>query len=309
MQNAILDPKLLAATRGLTLAARGLVAGLLPGLHASRQPGMAREFAQYRAYQPGDEPRHIDWKLYARSDRYFVRESEIETAITVRLILDATASMQHADAANPSLNKFDLARVLAAALTLLAAAQGDQVGLHVVGDGGGVVSVLPGQHRQPTERILRTLENSHAAGPWPADARRELRAAFAAGTPRGGGGDGAAREIVIVLTDGHEQRDEIRSALAPLRSRGHELLLFQIVGRDEEAFPFHGLVRFEDWETGATFETDADAARAAWVDGYEQRLRAWRRDWEGGKRFDSLRFLLDEPPGKVLRAYLKQRQK
>ncbi len=305
--STVLDPKLLAATRGLTLAARGLVAGLLPGLHASRQPGMAREFAQYRAYQPGDEPRHIDWKLYARSDRYFVRESEIETAINVRLILDATASMRHADASNLELTKFDLARTLAAALALLAAAQGDQVGLHAIG-GEGIVSVLPGQHRQPTERILRTLENLQAAGSWPADARRALHSAFATGMPRAGG-DGSAREIVVVLTDGHEQNDEIRAALAPLRSRGHELLLFQIIGRDEEVFPFHGLVRFEDWETGATFETDADAARAAWVDGYDQRLRAWRRDWEGGGRFDSLRFLLDEPPGKVLRAYLKQRRK
>ncbi len=295
----ILDPQLLAATHGLTLAARGLVSGILPGLHASRQPGMAREFAQYRAYQPGDEPRHIDWKLYARSDRYFVRESEIETAINIRLILDASASMRHADAADPSRTKFDLARNLAAALALLAAAQGDQVGLHAV-SGEGVVSVPPGQHRQPTERILRTLATLQPSGRWPADARRALQAAFAAGT---------AREIVVVLTDGHEQDDEIRAALAPLRSRGHELLLFQIVGRDEEDFPFHGPVRFEDWETGATFETDADAARDAWVEGYAQRLRAWRHDWEGVGRFESLRFILDEPPGKVLRAYLKQRQK
>ena len=68
---SVLDPHLLAATRGLALAARKLVAGVLPGLHSSRQPGMAREFAQYRAYQPGDDPKHIDWKLYARSDRFF----------------------------------------------------------------------------------------------------------------------------------------------------------------------------------------------------------------------------------------------
>ena len=304
---AAFNPKLLAATHGLTLAARGLVAGVLPGLHASRQPGMAREFAQYRAYQPGDEPRHIDWKLYARSDRYFVRESEIETAITVRLILDASASMRHVDASNPVLTKFDLARTLAAALALLATAQGDQVGLHAIG-GGGVVSILPGQHRQPTERILRTLENLRAAGSWPTDATRALQSAFANGTPRGAG-DGSAREIVIVLTDSHEQHDEIRTALAPLQSRGHEVLLFQIIGRDEKEFPFHGLTRFEDWETGAVFETDADAARTAWVDGYDQRLRAWQRDWKSGGRFDSLRFLLDEPPGNVLRAYLKRRQK
>ena len=97
----VLDPRLLAATRGLTLAARRLAAGVLPGLHASRQAGLAREFSQYRAYQPGDDPRHVDWKLFARSDRYYVRESEVETALTVRVLLDATASMRHADTTGP----------------------------------------------------------------------------------------------------------------------------------------------------------------------------------------------------------------
>ena len=297
---AFLDPQTLAATRGLTLAARELVAGVLPGLHASRRTGTAREFAQYRAYQPGDEPRRIDWKLYARSDRYFVRESETETAVNVRLVLDATASMLHADAAHPTRTKFDLARTLAGALALLAAAQGDQVGLHAVG-GGGIVSVPPGQHRQPTERILRTLETLRAAGSWPTGARGALESALAAGA--------APREIVVVLTDGHEQDDEIRAALAPSRARGHELILCQLVGRDEEAFPFQGLVRFEDRETGAVLETDADAARAAWVEGYRQRLRAWEQEWGRAGRFEAWRFLLDEPPGNALRAYLKRRQK
>src|SRR4051812_22770 len=96
-KHAILDPRLLAATQGLTLTARRLVAGAIAGLHASRRPGIAREFSQYRAYQAGDEPRHIDWKLFARSDRYFLRESEIDTRVAITLVLDATASMQHRD--------------------------------------------------------------------------------------------------------------------------------------------------------------------------------------------------------------------
>ena len=97
----VLDPRLLAATRGLSLAARHLAAGLLPGLHTSRRTGLAREFSQYRPYQPGDDPRHVDWKLFARSDRYFVRESEVETALVVRVVLDATASMRQTDTTGP----------------------------------------------------------------------------------------------------------------------------------------------------------------------------------------------------------------
>ena len=301
---AILDPKLLAATRGLTLAARHLVAGLLPGLHASRQPGMAREFAQYRAYQPGDEPRHIDWKLFARSDRYFVRESEIETAVTIRLILDATGSMRHADADSNGETKFDRARTLAAALALLAQAQGDPVGLHAL-TSGGIVSAPTGQNRQPTERLLRTLAGLSPVGTWPADGARALRQAMASG--RGGAGGEDAREIVVVLSDLHEHEEEIRAALAPLRARRHELIVFHLVGRDEVDFPFHGPVRFEDWETGAIIEADADAAREAWTQGQEARVREWRRAWEGGGRFEYVRFRLDDPPDQALRTYLRQR--
>ena len=180
-----LDPKLLAATRGLTLAARGLVAGLLPGLHASRQPGMAREFAQYRAYQPGDEPRHIDWKLYARSDRYFVRESEIETAINVRLILDATASMRHADAANPHVDEVRPSRAYPGGRS------NDARGRRKATRSAcmrslAVVESFPRPARTTAgsrpNGILRTFwKICQAAGPWPADARRALHAAFAAG--------------------------------------------------------------------------------------------------------------------------------
>ena len=304
--STVLDPRLLAAARGLTLAAQRLAAGVLPGLHASRQAGLAREFSQYRAYQPGDDPRHVDWKLFARSDRYFVRESEIETAITVRLLLDATASMQHADTTGPAagLRKFDAARTLAAALALVAQAQGDLVGLHAISD-GTIVSAPPGQHRQPFERIVRMLERLEPAGRWPADARA-LDAALASG-PRVSAGAGESREIVVLLSDLHEHGEEIRAALAPLRARRHELLLLHLVGGDELDFPFHGPVRFEDWETGAVIETDADTARAAWVEGQENRVRAWRQAWAGGGRFDYARFRLDEPLDRALRAYLLRR--
>ena len=308
---SVLDPKLLGATRGLALAARQLVAGVLPGVHASRRPGVAREFSQYRAYQPGDEPRHIDWKLYARSDRHYVRESEIETAVTVRVILDATASMQHVDTTGPGkgLRKFDVARRLAAAVAFLASAQGDQPALHAV-VAGRIVSVPPGAHRQPLDRIVRTLETLEPAGFWPLE-RRALLAALAGGTRPGLAGLGAtlAREIIVVLTDGHEHDGEIRAALDPLRRRGNELVLFHLVGRDEIDFPFHGTVRFEDWETGEVLETDAAAARTAWLEGQARQLAAWRRDWEGDGRFEYARFRLDEPPERPLRAYLRNRQR
>lgn len=303
----VIDPRVIAATRDLELVARKLVAGALPGMHASRQPGLAREFSQYRAYQPGDDPRHLDWKLYARSDRYFLRESEIETTVTIRLLLDATESMQQADTSGPGagVRKFDLARVVAAAFAWIAQGQGDPIGLHAVTD-GGVVSVPPGQHRQPFQRMVNALVRLEPAGVWSADPR-SLTGAFAAGARAVGGAD-ATREITIVLTDGHEHADEIRAALAPLRARRHEVLLLHFVGRDEVEFPFHGPLLFEEWETGHMVETDADAARESFLADREKHLREWRRVLEG-ERFQYLMLRTDEPLDRALRGYLLQRRR
>lgn len=304
--SAVLNPHLLAATRGLSLAARHLAAGLLPGLHASRRTGLAREFSQYRAYQPGDDPRHVDWKLYARSDRYFVRESDVETAVTLRLVLDATASMRQTDSAGPGAGhrKFDAARLLAATLAYLGQAQGDHVGLHAV-SGGKLVSVPPEQQRQPLERIVRTLERLEPAGRWPAQPRTFHQALSANAHS---GGDRQTREIVAVITDAHEHGAEIRAALAPLRSRRHELVLFHLVGHDEVEFPFSGPIRFQDLETGQIVEADAGAVRADFLAAQQAHLDAWRQAWSGTGRFEYIRLRLDEPLDRALRSYLLHRR-
>ena len=304
----VLDPRVLTATRGLRLAARQIVAGVLPGIQASRQPGLSQEFSQYRAYMPGDEPQQIDWKLFARSDRYYIRESEIETAVTLRVILDATASMRHEDATGPGagVRKFDVARVLAAAFAYLAQSQGDPVGLHAI-SGGSVTSVQPGQRRQPFERIVHALENLEPAGQWPENSR-ELSAAIASRNGSVPSPASTTRELSVVLTDGFEHSAEIRDALAALRSRQHEILFLHLLGRDEIEFPFSGPVRFEDWETGNVFETDASSARTAWLENLQRSLDEWRTGWDA-KRFDYVQIRTDEPLDRALRTYLLRRVK
>lgn len=306
--SAVLDPRVLSATRGLRLAAMQVVAGVLPGMQTSRQPGLSQEFSQYRAYMPGDEPQHIDWKLFARSDRYYIRESEIETAVTIRIILDATESMRHEDSTGPAVGvrKFDIARVLAAAFAYLAQSQGDPAGLHVV-SAGAVASVQPGQRRQPFERIVHALENAQPVGRWPENAR-ELTAAIASRTASVPSPGGTTRELSVVLTDGFEHGAEIRDALAALRSRQHEILFIHLLGRDEIEFPFSGPVRFEDWETGDVFETDASTARAMWLENLERALADWRSGWDA-KRFDYVQIRTDEPLDRALRSYLLRRMK
>lgn len=285
----IAAPQLLAASRGLALTARVLVSGALAGLHPSRQPGLAREFSQYRAYQPGDEPRHIDWKLFARSDRYFVRESEIETAVALRLVLDGTESMRQSNAAG-TLTKFEAARQLAAALAFIAQGQGDAVGLHFISS-AHPLALPPIAHRRPFERIVHALEPLQPGGHWPA--RLPLIAA-------------AKRELVVVLTDGHERGGEIRAALAPLQAREHDLLFLHLLTREEVEFPHRGTIRFEEWETGASVELEAEAVREAYLGAHQRHLRAWQQAW-GRDRFQYHAVDIDEALEEALRPLLLRR--
>src|SRR5690606_30542286 len=126
------DPQALAALRDLSLVARTVVDGLMLGVHTSHRAGVGLEFSQFRSYQPGDDLRRVDWKLYGRSDRFFIRESEAETSRAVRLVLDATGSMAHSFA--NGISTLDYARVLAAALSLVAQRQGDAFGLFALND-------------------------------------------------------------------------------------------------------------------------------------------------------------------------------
>jgi uncharacterized protein (DUF58 family) len=301
---SVTDPRLLAAVQGLELGARRLLAGVVPGLHASRQPGQTREFSQYRAYQPGDEPRQIDWKLFARSDRYFLREGEVALRLRLHLVVDATTSMQHTGGVPGAPRKFDVARNLAAALSLLAGSQGDGVELHLVSK-GRVSSFVPGRRGQPFSRVVRALTAAEPSGRW-LESPGPLTAALRRGVEGAGGAASATVDLTVVLTDGFESGGEIRAALAPLRSLRHEVIFCHILTRDELDFPYRGPARFEDWETGQVIEADGDLVRVAYLTGLEREREAWKRAWSGA-RFDYLRIITDEPIDRVLRLYLKRR--
>src|ERR1700748_3835422 len=138
------DHHILMAIKDLSLAARRTIDGFMAGINKSKVKGPGLEFSQYRSYQPGDDLRWLDWKRYARTDRYYIRESEIETSISVRLLVDASASMAHRDgpgggsaSSGGEFSKLDYARHLAASLAWLANQQGDALGLYIFRDGQG----------------------------------------------------------------------------------------------------------------------------------------------------------------------------
>lgn len=300
----LLDAPLLAAAGELTLAARRLVAGAVAGLHPSLHPGRSHDFSQYRAYQPGDEPRHIDWKLFARSDRFFLRESDVDTRIAISLVLDATASMQHRGSRSDDPRKFDRARSLAAAFALIAEAQGDPLALHAVCD-GEISSVSTAGRRQPFRQIAHRLAALEPAGRWPTEPRRLAHAMGQTQAHSGSTGPAATRQLTVLLTDGHEHDGEIRAALSPLRARRHEVLFLHFIDRDERDFPYQGAVLLEEWETGRTLETDASAVRQQVRDAQEASRRAWLSAW-GDSRFDYFPILSDQPLDRCLQALLRR---
>lgn len=156
----LLDPKILMAIKDLSLAAKTVVDGFMTGVNKSRIKGPGLEFSQYRSYQPGDDLRWLDWKMYGRSDRYYIRESEVETSISVRFLIDASGSMKHEDS---GYTKIDYARYLAASLAYLASLQGDAIGLYVF-QNKGLFSLAARQDFQHLSRLFYQLEHIQAGG-------------------------------------------------------------------------------------------------------------------------------------------------
>lgn len=155
-----MDPKILMSMKDLVLAAKTTVDGFMAGIHKSNVKGAGMEFSQYRSYQAGDDLRSLDWKLFARSDRYYIRESEIETSISVRFLIDASASMNHIDS---GISKIEYARYLAASLAYLASLQSDATGLYIFKE-GSLFSLPSRRDHQHLSRIMYQLEKIEPAG-------------------------------------------------------------------------------------------------------------------------------------------------
>jgi uncharacterized protein (DUF58 family) len=286
-----IDPKILAALGDLALAARTVVDGFMYGVHHSRMPGAGLEFSQYRSYQPGDDVRRVDWKLFARSDRYFLRDAETDTSVTVRLVLDASESMAHTE---HGLTKFEYARMIAAVLAVLAHRQGDAVGLYALNDAD--LRVVPPQRgHQHVYRLLHALEQLSPAGVWPEWQRME--GLLTAGGQRG---------LIAIITDLHERLDEIRTVATKLAALRQEVLLLHVIGRAELEFDYRGTVTFEELETGRRIEVDADAVRPSYLAALRGHLDGLRRSLEDFQ-VGYARFPLDQPLDVALRQFLTSR--
>jgi uncharacterized protein (DUF58 family) len=233
-ERQFLDPAVVARLGTLELKARTIVEGLLSGLHRSPFKGFSVEFAEYRQYIPGDDLATIDWKVYARSDRHYVKKFEEETNLDCHVMLDLSGSMAYG---SRGMTKFEYGACLAASLGYLMNRQRDAVGLTAFDD--RIVAVLPASARPGHLRSLLITLNRLAPGR-ETDVARPLHHLAESLTKRG---------LVVLISDLLDDPDRVVRALKHFQFRGTDVIVFHVLDPDEIEFPFDRATRFEDLET------------------------------------------------------------
>ena len=289
----LVDPKVVMAIKDLALAAKTVVDGFMTGVNKSSIKGPGLEFSQYRSYQPGDDLRWLDWKMYGRSDRYYIRESEVETSISVRFLIDASGSMNHEDG---GYKKLDYARYLAASLAYLANIQGDAIGLYVFQD-GGLFSLAAKQDFQHLSRMFYQLENIKAGGDFTKPIHYKD---IYNGSKR--------RELLIFITDMYEQNGEIMQLIDTLTSLKNEVIVFHLMGKNELELDFKGYSELEDLETGETIKIDVKTAKNMYQEKLEKHLSSLRMKLLDRQIYYRI-INMAEPLDQALRDFLNQRNK
>lgn len=267
-----LDPSAIARFGRLELVARLVVEGVMSGLHRSPFKGFSVEFAEHRQYGPGDEIRHIDWRAYGKSDRYFVKEYEEETNLRAYLVVDSSGSMEYS---GRTASKFEQAQQLAASLAYLMIGQRDAVGL-VTFDTSVRAMIPPRSSPGHFSVICSALEQTITGG----EARLSgILHALAERIHR--------RALVVIVSDGFDDVEDLTASLRHLRHRRHEVLFFHTLAPEEEEFPFHRPARFRSLErSGYNVRVDPLAMRAAYLERFnafcatlKERLHAMGADY------------------------------
>jgi len=285
---AFIAPDVRARLKDLRLFTRAGAGGDGLGQHVSRSRGAGLEFAQYRAYEPGDEPRRIDWKLYARSDRYFVRESERDSPLTIWLVIDASASMAQRDAARPEFSKLDAAKSIAACTIELALRQGDRFGLIALG-GAGAALVAADAGARHRDRCLLELERLTHGGAWPNET--SLRPLWE-----------RIRPTAMLLMQSDFFDDAAADLAVHFAGARREVLTIQLLSAEERDFPFTGGHRFRDTESALERKVEAAAVRGDFLDRFAAaRANLGRRFLANGIRH--VEYFLDTPPDAPLQRF------
>lgn len=288
-----LSPEALQSIQRLDLRARMVVRGFLQGLHTSPLQGFSVQFSEHRRYNRGDDPKLIDWLVYAKTDKHYIKRFEAETNLTGYLVMDLSKSMGFRE--RQSMTKFEYATCLAASLTYLMTMQKDPVGLLTFRD--KLRAVLPARSRR-----------GHLG---------DVMAALSAMTPDGTTDLSASlvqvaamlrqHSLVMLFSDLLGDPAEVLSALGKIRHSGHDVIVFHVMDEAEVNFPYDGPVEFEDPETGEVVTVDATGFREEYLSGLETFRETYRQGCSR-LRIDYVALDTSMPFDKALTEYLQQRQ-
>ena len=287
----LVDPDFLTSVEDLSLIARTVVEGFLHGLHRSPYVGFSLEFASHREYLKGDDLRHLNWKLFGRQDRLYVKQYDAETNLELHLLVDWSGSMV---TATHGVSKQRYAACMAAAIAHLALMQHDAVGLTLFAD--TILEHLAARAKSnQLNAVLNTLVQVITR---PHGESARVLHDIAELLPR--------RGMAVLISDLFYELGELFAALDHFRFHGHDVLIIQILDPLERRMPIGGAVRFEDLETGAELTTQADEIRPA----YQAAIDRWLADLAHGCRIrevDRVVLTTDEPLIGALHNYLAQR--
>jgi uncharacterized protein (DUF58 family) len=291
--NRFIDPKVLIKIQNLELVARTVVEGFVQGLHRSPYLGFSVDFAAYRQYMPGDEIRRIDWNVFSRSDKLYVKLYEGETNTRVLILLDISGSMNYASG---GLKKIDYARILAACLSYFAYHQRDGVGLLTFDT--EVRSHTPASRRRG--QLMTILSEIDRIKPSElTEFRKPLRFLAEYLTRRG---------LIVLISDLYEEPDNIISGLKLLRSKGNDIIIFHIMDNFELTFPFEDTAQFEDMETKKKLHVIPEYLRSKYLDILKEHMERINKELSG-MRIDYCLMDTSKPLDAGLFSYLGARSK
>jgi uncharacterized protein (DUF58 family) len=285
-----LDPKVLDRIDKLELRARLIVEGFVSGMHKSPYRGFSIEFAQHREYVPGDDIRFVDWKVFAKSDRVYIKEFEEETNLKAHLFVDSSESMAY----GAQRSKFNYGATMAAALAFLILRQRDSIGLNLF-DEEIETQLPPSTSRAQLGKIAHALEEAKPQG------KTRIGKALHEMAERLG-----KKGLVILISDFFDDPEAISSGLRHLRHRGHDVLLFHIMDREEVEFPFERMTLFEGMESLPELLVDPKALRDAYLQEVKKHEETLRKSCLRMK-IDYKRVISDEALDVVLSTYLARR--
>ncbi|MBX2945289.1 MAG: DUF58 domain-containing protein [Cyclobacteriaceae bacterium] len=288
---SLLKPEILNTVNGLELIARIIVEGFMSGSNKSQSVGAGQEFSQYRNYEPGDDLRQLDWKMYARSERYFIKQADIETNITVKFMLDASNSMAYME---DGVSKLQFAKVMIAALAYLARKQSDTFGLYTVNE-HNISVVQPRFEQQQFMRFLNELVKVKSEGTWKKGNGLELLY------------DHHGKEMILFFTDLYDEQEDLFRFISRLKTPRNEVIVFHILGKHERDFDFEGSFTFEDLESNVRVKADTTIQRKE----YTERVGGWikqSRAWMLEKHINYQLVVMNDPIEQTLRDFLKIRK-